>query len=242
MRTRRLKRLPESLLVLAVVLSCACASISGTDIKKSQYHYQLGISYLNENNVQPAFVELQKALKLNPGDKEIHHVLGIIYLEKLEDYARAIEHFEKAFAIDRNYSSAATNLGITYAKMGEYDKAIESYKKALSNPQYENAAMALYNLGMVHYRLSRLDEAISSFKEALKRHADFPAPYYGLALAYNAKGQYGEAATAMRRAIDLDPLYQGDTGKARADLRNQQIRAAGEQLKDIADYLDIIQY
>lgn len=229
-------------LLLIITLAGSCASVSENDIKNSQYHYQLGVSYLNDNNIQPAFTELQKALKLNPYDKEIHNALGVIYLTKLEDYAKARDHFEKALSIDKNYSEAATNLGNTYANLKEYNKAIESYQAALSNPQYKNAALALNNLGMVYYRLSKFDEALSAFKEALKRYSDFHAPYYGLALSYNAKGQYGDAALALKRAIELDPLYNGDINKARIALGNQKLTAKGAQEQDILDYLEIMQY
>lgn len=225
-----------------MLLASSCAGLADKNMKNSQYHYQLGISYLNENNIQPAFTELQKALELNPQDKEIHNALGVIYLTKLEDYAKAIEHFQKALAIDKNYSEAATNLGNTYANMKKFNEAIESYNIALSNPQYRNPAMALNNLGMVYYRLSKWDEALSAFKDALKRYSDFHAPYYGLALCYNAKGQYGDAAFAMKRAIELDPLYKGDMEKAIVDLRNQKLRAKDEQEQDITNYLEIIQY
>jgi len=234
--------LKRFLIAFAVMIFSSCATVTENDIKNSQYHYQLGISYLNDNNIQPAFSELQKALELNPNDKEIHTALGVIYLSKLEDYPKAIEHFRKALAIDKNYSEAATNIGNTYANMKKYDEAIESYKMALSNPQYKNAAMALNNLGMVYYKLSKFDEAISAFKEALKRYSDFHAPYYGLALGFNAKGQYDDAALAMKRAIELDPLYKGDTDKAVVDLRNQKLRATGEMEQDIIDFLEIINY
>jgi len=229
-------------IMLTIILASSCAGLADKDMKNSQYHYQLGISYLNENNIQPAFTELQKALELNPHGKETHNALGVIYLTKLEDYAKAIEHFQKALAIDKNYSEAATNLGNTYANMKKFNEAIESYNIALSNPQYMNPAMALNNLGRVYYRLSKWDEALSAFKDALKRYSDFHAPYYGLALCYNAKGQYGDAAFAMKRAVELDPLYKGDMEKAIVDLRNQKLRAKDEQEQDITNYLEIIQY
>ena len=76
----------------------------------------------------------------------------------------------------------------------------------------------------------------------MKRYSDFHAPYYGLALGFNAKGQYDDAALAMQRAIELDPLYKGNTDKAITDLRNQKLRATGEQEQDITDFLEIIRY
>jgi Tfp pilus assembly protein PilF len=221
---------------------CSCASASQEDIKNANYHYQLGISYLNDNNIQPAFVEFQKALELNPKDKEIHEALGVIYLTKLEDFPKAIHHFEEALEIDANFSEAANNLGNAYARIGSYADATKAYKTALSNPQYQNASMALHNLGMVYYRLSKFDDALDAFKEAIKRYSNFHVPYYGLALCFNAKGQYGDAAAAMTRAVELDPLYKGNKEKAIQDMKDRKLRARGLEEKDLTDYLDIIKY
>jgi type IV pilus assembly protein PilF len=231
------------LLVSFIILSlCSCASVSEKNIKDSNYHYQMGESYLNDNNIQPAFVEFQKALDLDPLNKYSHNALGLIYLMKLEDYPKAIKHFQEALEIDKKFSEAATNLGTTYAQMGQYDKAIQAYKLAVANPEYRNAAKALNDMGMVYYRLSEFDEAVSAYKEALKRYPYFPQPYYGLALCYNAKEQYGDAAMAITRAIELDPMYKGDRKKAIEDLKDKKLRAQGNEEKDISDYLDILHY
>jgi type IV pilus biogenesis/stability protein PilW len=245
---RQIKRHTEdtiikrALTVLLTCILCSCASVSEKDTQQATAHYQLGVSYLNDGNIQPAFVELQRALELNPRDKEIHNAIGVIYLVKLEDYPKAIQHFQEALKIDKNYPEAANNLGNAYANVGDYPKAIESFRMALSNPQYKNAAMALNNLGMVYYRLSRYDEAMDAFKESMKRFSDSPLPYYGLALTYNAKGQYGDAAFALSRAVQLDPAYQGNKEKAIEDFKDKKMRARGEQEKDMADYLDIMNY
>jgi len=231
------------LFFLLVILLASCAGAPSEEaIHKANYHYQIGLSYLNDNNIQPAFVEFQKALEINPHDKEIHNALGIIYLVKLEDYPKALKHFKEALDLDENFSQAETNLGDTYAHMGEFDNAIAAYKRAIANPLYKNAAMALNNLGMVYYRLSKFDDALDAYKEALKRFSSFQLPYYGLALCYNAKGQYGDAALAMSRALELDPLYKGNKDKAMEDLKDKKIRARGIEEKDIADYLDILKY
>jgi len=245
---RQIKRHTEDTIIkkaLAVLLTCilcSCASVSEKDTQQASAHYQLGVSYLNDGNIQPAFVELQKALELNPLDKEIHNAIGVIYLVKLEDYPKAIHHFQEALKIDKNFPEAANNLGNAYANVGDYAKAIESFRLALSNPQYKNAAMALNNLGVVYYRLSRYDEAMDAYKESMKRFSDSPLPYYGLALTYNAKGQYGDAAFALSRAVQLDPAYKGNKEKALEDFKDKKLRARGDQEKDMADYLDIMNY
>lgn len=230
------------LISFLIIFLCSCATMTEKDIQMASAHYQLGVSYLHDNNIQPAFVEFQKALELNPHDKEIHNAIGIIYLLKFEDYPKAIHHFQEALKIDDTFSEASNNLGLAYEKMGKFSEAIESYKKAISNPLYRNAAKALTNLGRVYYRLNKYDDAIDAYKEAIKRFSDFHLPYYGLALCYNAKGIYGDAATAISYAITLDPRYKGDRDKAVEDLKEKKLSVRGEEEKDIVDYLEILKY
>ncbi|MEW6584497.1 MAG: tetratricopeptide repeat protein, partial [Nitrospirota bacterium] len=144
--------------------------------------------------------------------------------------------------IDENFSEALTNLGSAYAKMGKYDEAIKEYREAVSNPLYRNSALALYNLGMVYYKLARFDLALDAFKDSIRRHSDFHRPYYGLALTYNAKGMYGDAALAITKAVEYDPLYKGNREKAIEDFKNKKLQAKGTDEKDLADYIDILKY
>lgn len=236
------KRLRRLLLVVLILIGACASTITEENMQRATAHYKLGVSYLNENNVQSAFVEFQKALELNPNDKEVLNAIGVIYLLKLEDFQKAIDFFQRAIRVDQNFSDGYNNLGFAYEKAGRFNDAIDSYKKALSNPVYRTAEKAYNNLGRVYYRLGRYDEAIDAYKEAIKRVADFHPSYYGLALCYNAKGKYGDASTAIVRAIELDPLYRGDKAKAIHDLRNRKIRAKADDEKDIENWLEILKY
>jgi type IV pilus biogenesis/stability protein PilW len=240
-RRQMMKRL-VLILFLMIISSCATTPPGADNIQKAKAHYELGISRMNDENIQPAFVEFQKALELNPDYKEAHNAIGVIYLQKLDDYSNAVKHFKEALRVDPEFSEASNNLGTAYADMGKYKEAAEAYKRALSNPQYRNPALALYNLGMIYYELARYDDAINAFQEALRRFADLYQPYYGLALCYNAKGRYSDASSAIMNAIRLDPLYKGDKAKAKEDLKNRKLTAKGNQEKDISDFLDILNY
>ena len=56
-------------LLISLVMCLSCATMSKEErLQKASAHYQLGKSYLNNNNIQPAFVEFQKALELDPGN------------------------------------------------------------------------------------------------------------------------------------------------------------------------------
>lgn len=228
------------ILVFLVLFIGSCATTE-QDIQKSDAHYQLGLSYFNDNKIQMAYVEYQMAIELNPNNKDAHYAIGIVYLA-LDDMRNAKESFLKAISIDPNFAGAHYNLGVTYAKMGMWSDSVGSFKKAINNPVYRKHQIAYSSLGDACYRLGRIDDAIEAYIESIKRSQDFYRPYYGLALAYNAKGRYADAATAISRAIELDPLFRGNKEKAIGYFKERNLRAMGEEFKDIKDYLEILKY
>ncbi len=228
------------LLIVVFVGSCATASIE--NMQKATAHYKLGVSYYGENNIQRAFVEFRKAFELNPEDKDVLNMTGIIYLLHYDDFPKAIDFFQKAVSVDPDFSEAHNNLGFAYEKSRKFNEAIDSYKKALSNLLYMTPEKAYNSLGRVYYRLGKYDEAIDAYKNSLKRMPELYISYYGLALCYNEKGRYGDASLAITKAIEMDPLYKGSKSKAVNDLSQRKLNARGEDEKDIADYLEILKY
>lgn len=230
------------ILIFLIIFISSCATTTGENIQKASAHYKIGKSYFYENNIQSAYIEFQKALELNPKDKEALNAIGIIQLLKFEDFQKAVDFFQKAIKIDPNFSEAYNNLGGAYEKLGKFNEAIDSYKRALSNLMYQAPEKAYNNLGRLYYRLGRYDDAIDAYKDALRRVNNFYSSYYGLALCYNAEGRYGDAAGAITRAIELDPLYKGDKDKALKDFENKKLIAKGEEERDIIDYIEILKY
>jgi len=226
-----------------LVLLTACATTPSSDnVQKATAHYKIGLSYYNENKFQKAFIEFQTALEFNPHDKEVLNAIGIVHLSQFENLEKAMEYFNMALKVDNNYSEAYNNLGVTYEKMGKTDEAIASYEKALSNPMYAHPEKAFYNLGRAYYRAGQYDKAIDAYTGALRRLNNFYPAFYGLALCYNAKGFYGDASTALLRAIELDPLYRGNKEKALEDFENKRLVARGDEVRDFIDYIEILRY
>ena len=231
----------RNILIFCVFFLCSCATSGIKNIEKSNAHYQLGVSYLNEDKVQMAYVEFQKAIEIDPNNKDVLNALGIIYL-RFDDLPKAKDSFLKAVTIDPDFSEAHNNLGATYGKLGKWSDAVNSFKTALKNPIYKAPERAYSNLGNAYYRLRRIEEATDAYKDAIKRSPDYYPSYYGLALCYNVKGQYGDAASAFSRAIELDPFFKGDREKAMKYFDDKRLTAKSEESKDILDYLEIMRY
>lgn len=218
-----------------------CATVPVEERKEVEFHYKMGISHLNEGNIQMAFVELQKAYQLNPDNKETLNSLGLVYLQ-LEELEKAKDLFLRAVSIDPVFSEAYNNLGVTYSKRRQWTEAIDAFKRALSNPLYRMPETAFYNLGMSYYRVGQYEPAINAFKDSIKRAPLFPLPHYGLALAYNRQNRYGDAAAIIARAIEIDPAYKGDRKKFIEDIKQMLLTAKGEEEMDARDYLEIMRY
>jgi tetratricopeptide (TPR) repeat protein len=105
-------------------------------------------------------------VKAYPNDERAHNLLGIYYNGR-QDYEKAIEQWEKAIAINPDFSPPYNSGGYAYRAIGEYDKAEQSFKKYISlipddpNP-YDSYAELLMKLG-------RFEESIAQFENALER-------------------------------------------------------------------------
>lgn len=230
-----------ALFITAFALACATTD-KPVNPSQAESVYRIGVAYLQENKIQRAFVEFQKAYEMDPRNKDVLNGIGVIYLLHFDEDEKAAEFFQKAVSVDPQFSEAYNNLGVVYEKKGEYEKAVETYRKALSNLTYATPEKAFVNMGNCYYRMKKYDLAIRSYQEALKRDSKLSIAYMRLALALNMASKFGDAAEAMNKAIAYDPAYRGSREAAVRDLREKRLTASGPDWQDITDYLEILKY
>lgn len=224
---------------LTFLIGCATTQID--EEGEAVFHYKMGVSYMNEGNIQMAFVQFQKAYQLNPNNKEVLNSLGLVYFQ-LDEFEKAKEFYLKAVYVDPNFSEAYNNLGVLYISTKQFPDAVDSLKRALSNPLYQTPERAFYNLGIAYYRTGQFDLSINAYKDAIKRSPSFPLPYYGLALVYNKIGKYGDASLVITKAIEIDPAYRGDRNRFAEDIKKRIVTTKGDDEIDLRDYLEILNY
>ena len=154
------------LLVLALLIGwlSGCAT-SEESLQKSKGYYQEGRASLDHDQ-QKAFVSFQKAVQLNPSNKEARFGLGYI-LARQDKLAQAEEEFRAATKIDENYSEAYTYLGVVLLKQNRWPEAIAAFRQALTNPLYATPDLARFHLGRSLAHESDYEGAMEAFEDAL---------------------------------------------------------------------------
>lgn len=190
-------------LFLFILTSCGITESSVRKEREADVHYKLGRAYLNENNMQMAYIEFQKAIEYNPDDKLYYYAIGYVYvgLGKLQN---AVDVYQKAIKIDPSYGEAYNSLGAVYGKMERWDDAIDEYKKALNITEYQTPQLAHYNLGYAYYNKGSFQTSVSEFKEAARLQPEMPMFHLWLGYAYVKLGMTEDAIASFEEAKKLD--------------------------------------
>ncbi len=127
------------------------------------------------NKKKEAEAEYKRAVKKKTAapyqDAIRYNQLGRMYANS-GDYLKARKLYDRAITIDPYYIEGTTNKGLTYAKEGKWDKALESYRKALAINKKDTFAAALAKKAMEMLSLQkdverkkRIDKLISDLAE-----------------------------------------------------------------------------
>jgi superkiller protein 3 len=124
----------------------------------------LGISYSQTGNPQIGAGILGIATRLYPRDQGAHFNLGVAYGAMGKD--EEIAEYKKTLEIDSDYIPAYLNWGGALYAKGQYEEAIELYKRALIiNPL---SASLHYSLCVALERVDKKQEAAAEVALAAK--------------------------------------------------------------------------
>jgi tetratricopeptide (TPR) repeat protein len=172
-------------------------------------HPNLGIAWkllgaAQEAQGKNAFLALQKAVSLLPGDAEVHFNLGIA-LHDLEQIGDAEASYRRAVEIKPDFAGAHNNLGLVLKDLGLHDDAVAAHRRALEiMPDFADAHN---NLGMDLKDLGLLEEAVTSYRRALQINPDFVNAYHNLGNALSSLRRFDDAIECYQRALQIKPDY-----------------------------------
>jgi len=108
--------------------------------------------------------------------------------------------------LEKNPTSwlACDHMGIIAFNEGNWEKALNYFRRALTLHEYPQAHA---NLGAALSRMGRHPEAEQHYRRAIAIRPSFMKGHYGLAVELQQRGAIRDAIAHYRKAIELDPLY-----------------------------------
>ncbi|MFZ3209730.1 MAG: tetratricopeptide repeat protein [Geobacteraceae bacterium] len=188
--------------VLALTLIVSACGLSQNAKKQASYHYQMGQSYLAENNVPRALLELTEAEKIDPDNPWLLCNLGLAYFRK-NKFDLAEQKYQKAIDLKPDYSEARNRLGVNYMEMKRWDDAIYQFKFVTEDIFFPDQEAASMNLGLAYFGKGDYPKALSVLRSVVNTYSGNPRGRLHLGRVYFALDKVDIAIAEYRKAIDI---------------------------------------
>ncbi|HEU0369210.1 MAG TPA: FG-GAP-like repeat-containing protein, partial [Candidatus Acidoferrum sp.] len=165
----------------------------------------LGVAYMNQQKFAEAQKYFEKALAADSHFAIALLNLGISHLSQQQlDPAR--QALEQAARLLPNDPYVWYNLGLVYKDTGEPEKGIDAF---LHVTKLSPEADAHYFLGYLYSQLQRYDEAVAEFQKALAAFPYHASSEFGIARAYQRKGDSDSARQHLARFQKITSEHLG---------------------------------
>jgi tetratricopeptide (TPR) repeat protein/class 3 adenylate cyclase len=208
------------------------------DPKFAMAYAILGNVYYNLREPNLAAENLKKAFDLRDrvSEREKFYISSHYYDLVLGDLVRAAQAYELWAQTYPRELAPLANLGVIFGELGEYDKALSSFRDAIQS--HPESGLLYGNLAAVYVNLNRFEEARAIIEQAQARKIDSPHFHiflYEIAfLQDNVAGMTRESAWAKGKPgvedlfLSLESstaAYAGQLGRAR-ELARKAIASA----------------
>ena len=170
--------------------------------------FTLAMTYIKLGRSDWARLELEKLATTQPASP-----LYLYWLARLDydaqSYAAAIGRLQKVVELDSGMMRAYDLLGLCHDYLGQFDKAIESYTRAveLNRLQAKPSPWPLVDMSISLVAVNRLAEAEKNLREALNDDDRLPQAHYQLGRVLEMQQQDPAAIQSLNRAVALDSTY-----------------------------------
>ena len=173
----------------------------------------MAMCYLNLDNKSLAEKCLKKAFELSRSLNGIENFLiQANYLNWQEEYDKAIGAYLQVLEINPFHSDGNNNLGNVYARLGDWDKAIEKYEfNIYYNKDYVDHH-SFFHLSLLYGTIGFYDKArevIDLYNEKSDIHSKetIMLIHKSFAFDYIIREKYDLALFELQQAISLNPSY-----------------------------------
>jgi tetratricopeptide (TPR) repeat protein len=167
-----------------------------------------GMANERTGNYPAAVRAYERGLEVEPQNVELLNSLGFALFQQGKSQ-EAVDALEKALEVDPKHWKSHNNMALASIDIGELEMAEAHYRESLAiKPQ-----PAIYNdLGFVLEREGLTDEAAEMYRKSLELDPASVAAHYNLAAALARSGQFAEAESHFRAALENNTNTQAYTG------------------------------
>ena len=136
--------------------------------------------------------------------RAVAHARSAAILERIEQYARATEHHERALALDPEMISSFAGLVRLYRRAAQYHKLVELYERALDNVDVERRIAYLFEIGELY--AGPLDEpaqAEHAFRRVLKLRPRHLGALHAIQRVAEQARRYPQLLDALQAEIEI---------------------------------------
>ena len=188
----------------------------------------VGLDYVMLNDYADAVKWLERAVELEPKNKEAWYYLGRAYYTE-KDVPDAQKAFLTVLDLDPRDARAENNLGLIFESEAKVTQALDAYRQAIAWQQGSPrpSEQPYVNLGNLLMKEGRTEEAIPHLQRAVSLAPSNAFCHFKLGEAYRRVHRSDEARRELERATQLEPenatvhyqlgrLYQEIHDRARA--------------------------
>ncbi len=117
------------------------------------------------------------------------------------DLDAALTEYRRAISAYPDFVAAYNNIGEIYTRMGDSEKALNSYLDAL---KIEKHYRVLLNLGVEHFNRKNYEQALKYFMESIKQEPSFLEGNFYAGLVYYTKADYKKAEKYLLAVVAMD--------------------------------------
>ncbi len=167
----------------------------------AEEYERLGNLYLTQGNMDLAFLQFDKARRVDPSRIHIRYKLGRLLLQKgiLEE---ARKEFEEIIKVTPNYALAYEGMGRAVFEIGNLAEAERNFQQAL---RLDAGLWQAHNFLAIIYDLqAEYERAVNEYKTAILLKPKSFMLYNNLGTSLILKGDYEEAISAFTEALRIE--------------------------------------
>ncbi len=231
--TQSSKKWHNTLLALALLISCAGVSQALADRQQAAAYYEEAVIYHSEGKPEEAIIQLKNALQQDANLLSARVLLGTIYVENGSPTS-AEKELREAEQLGADRSLTAIPLAKTYLKLLKYAEMITELPLE-DYPESVHGELLTYH-GHAYLEMPDLKQAEKIFKQAAKLLPDSAGPINGMALVSLRSGDIASAIKIADKALVIEP---GNIETL--NVKATAIHAAGDLPRAIDSYSAILQ-